>query len=158
MIVRLERILKRGIWWKKNHINSESNQHLGKKIYFRGELESAISRCCWLDAGMEIKSCSVWASGWISSICRRSLATCYQVYSKISMMQASQTRRKPRKPCRSSLKELHGILRERGLYRKSIAFRKRWRKMKTDTMFLIMIPRFVFGADLGTPSREGSHL
>lgn len=93
--VRLERIFKREIWWKRDHVNTESNQHTGERFYFCSETESwSLARCCWLDVGMEIKSYSVWASSQVSLICWRSLARCYQIYSEISVMEASQTRGK----------------------------------------------------------------
>lgn len=56
--IRLERILKRGIWWKRGHVDTESNQHLGERSYFDGEIECyfkmMLSGC---GAGHEIVFC-----------------------------------------------------------------------------------------------------
>lgn len=71
---------------------------------------------------MLLAGCSVWASGSVSWICRRSSARCCQIYSEISEM---KHHRPEGQPCRSSLRELLGALKPRRFYRKSIAFRNK---------------------------------
>lgn len=48
------------------------------------------SRHCWRDVRLGIKSWSVWAEGPVSSICRRNLTNCCQIYREMSAMERSR--------------------------------------------------------------------